>query len=88
MAGMAFDLGSSEIIIIVLIALVLFGGSRLAGLGKSAGRAIREFKEETSGSTSGTDEAAVTGVGPAPDTVPDHEPGPRSETRPDAQAPR
>jgi len=48
MTPMAFDLGSSEIIIIVLIALVLFGGSRIAGLGKGAGRAIREFKEETS----------------------------------------
>jgi sec-independent protein translocase protein TatA len=46
---MAFDLGGSEVIIVVLIALVLFGGSRLAGLGKSAGRAIREFKDETSG---------------------------------------
>lgn len=45
---MAFDLGGSEIIIVVLIALVLFGGSRIAGLGKGAGRAIREFKEETS----------------------------------------
>ncbi|WP_188897014.1 Sec-independent protein translocase subunit TatA/TatB [Microlunatus endophyticus] len=48
---MAFDLGGSEIIIVVLIALVLFGGSRIAGLGKGAGRAIREFKEETSSLT-------------------------------------
>jgi sec-independent protein translocase protein TatA len=35
--------------LIVVVALLLFGGSRLAGLGKSAGRAIKEFKEETSG---------------------------------------
>ncbi|QGN34049.1 twin-arginine translocase TatA/TatE family subunit [Microlunatus sp. Gsoil 973] len=34
---------------IVVVALLLFGGTRLAGLGKSAGRAIKEFKEETSG---------------------------------------
>lgn len=47
MAPLAFDLGSSELLIILVIALVLFGGSRLAGLGKSAGRAIREFKDET-----------------------------------------
>lgn len=36
-----------EWVIIALVALLLFGGSRLAGIGKSAGRAIREFKEET-----------------------------------------
>ena len=29
--------------------LLLFGGSRLAGLGKSTGRALKEFKEETKG---------------------------------------
>ncbi|WCC79153.1 twin-arginine translocase TatA/TatE family subunit [Cutibacterium equinum] len=37
------------IIIIVFLALILFGGSRIAGVGKGAGRAIREFKEETAG---------------------------------------
>ena len=34
-------------VILAVVALLLFGGTRLAGLGKSAGRAIREFKEET-----------------------------------------
>jgi|SRR5689334_1731945 len=42
-----FGLGPTELIIILVIVLVLFGGARLAGLGKSTGRAIREFKEET-----------------------------------------
>ena len=37
-----------EWIIIAVVAVLLFGGTRLAGLGKSAGKAIREFKEETS----------------------------------------
>lgn len=37
----------SEIVILIIVALLIFGGSRIAGLGKSAGRAIREFKEET-----------------------------------------
>ncbi len=41
--------GGWEWLIILLIALLLFGGSRLAGIGKSSGRAIREFKEETRG---------------------------------------
>lgn len=62
---MAFDLGSSEIIIIVLIALVLFGGSRIAGLGKGAGRAIREFKEETSSIAAAAAEQAAGRPAPA-----------------------
>ena len=43
-----FGLGPTELIIILAIILLLFGGSRLAGIGKSSGRALREFKEETS----------------------------------------
>ena len=35
-----------EWIILVVIVVLLLGGSRLAGLGKGAGKAIREFKEE------------------------------------------
>jgi len=35
-----------ELLIILGIALLLFGGSRLAGLGKGVGRSIREFKSE------------------------------------------
>jgi sec-independent protein translocase protein TatA len=40
-------LGVPELLIILAVVLLLFGGSRLAGIGKSSGRAIREFKEET-----------------------------------------
>jgi sec-independent protein translocase protein TatA len=49
MTSMALPIGPTELIIILVIILVLFGGARLAGLGKSTGRAIREFKEETKG---------------------------------------
>ena len=35
-----------EWVILLVVALLLFGGSRVAGMGKGAGRAIREFKEE------------------------------------------
>lgn len=41
------SLGPTELLIILALALLLFGGSRLAGVGKASGRAIREFKEET-----------------------------------------
>ncbi len=42
-----FGLGVPELLIILAVVLLLFGGARLAGLGKSTGRALREFKEET-----------------------------------------
>ena len=40
------NIGVMELAVILLLALLLFGGSRLAGLGKGVGRSIREFKEE------------------------------------------
>lgn len=36
--------GMGELIVIFLIVLVLFGGSKISGLGKSLGTAISEFK--------------------------------------------
>ena len=47
MTPLIFNLGPMELVIILVIVLLLFGGSRLAGLGKSTGRALKEFKEET-----------------------------------------
>lgn len=49
--------GGAEWIVLIVVALLLFGGTRLAGIGKGAGRAIREFKEETQ-SLSGAEKAA------------------------------
>lgn len=47
MSPLILGLGVPEMIIILAVVLLLFGGSKLAGLGKSTGRALREFKEET-----------------------------------------
>ena len=38
-------LGTTEIILIVVLALVLFGGSKLAGVGKALGTSIKDFKK-------------------------------------------
>lgn len=39
-------IGTTELLIILIIALVLFGGSRVAGLGKALGTSLREFRSE------------------------------------------
>lgn len=39
-------LGTTEIILIVVLALVLFGGGKLAGVGKALGKSIKDFKAE------------------------------------------
>ncbi|WOP18345.1 twin-arginine translocase TatA/TatE family subunit [Raineyella sp. LH-20] len=62
-------LGGPELLIILAIVLLLFGGTRLAGLGKSTGRAIREFKEETKGVRGETKAVGSADVKPAADEV-------------------
>jgi sec-independent protein translocase protein TatA len=49
MLPLVLGLGVPELLIILAVVLLLFGGARLAGIGKSTGRAIKEFKEETKG---------------------------------------
>lgn len=39
-------LGTTEIILVVVLALVLFGGGKLAGVGKALGKSIKDFKNE------------------------------------------
>ncbi len=43
------NLGMPEIILILVVALLFFGPSRLPSLGKSVGEAIRGFKKGISG---------------------------------------
>ena len=42
-----FNMQGWEWVILIVLALLIFGGTRLAGAGKNAGRALREFKDET-----------------------------------------
>ncbi len=43
------NIGPLEIVIVLIIALIVFGPKRLPELGSSLGRGIREFKETISG---------------------------------------
>lgn len=38
--------GVTEIILILVLALVVFGGGKLAGVGKALGQSIHDFKKE------------------------------------------
>ncbi len=41
---MPFGLGTSELVIILVIALLVFGAKRLPEIGSSVGKGIRDFK--------------------------------------------
>jgi sec-independent protein translocase protein TatA len=43
-----FGIGLQELIIVLVIALVIFGGKKLPEVGSGLGKAIREFKRGTS----------------------------------------
>ena len=45
------NIGLPEIIIVLVIALIIFGPKRLPELGNSLGRGIREFRGSVSGET-------------------------------------
>jgi sec-independent protein translocase protein TatA len=50
------NIGPMEIIVVLIIALVVFGPKRLPELGKSLGKGIQEFKGTISGESTGSDE--------------------------------
>lgn len=76
------SMGGWEWVILALIALLLFGGSRLAGIGKSTGKAIREFKEETASlrSTPAEPVPPVTTT-PPPQTASPADPEPNTDAK-------
>ncbi len=41
------NLGPTELIIILVIVLIIFGAGRLAGIGGALGKSVREFKDAT-----------------------------------------
>lgn len=87
MNPLVLGLGVPELLIILAVVLLLFGGARLAGIGKSTGRAIKEFKEETRGLKE-ADKPAEAGPPPAVGTDATYRQPPASTTDPAGSDPR
>jgi sec-independent protein translocase protein TatA len=48
------NIGTGEIILLLLLALLLFGAKRLPEIGRSLGTGMREFKDSVTGKTPDT----------------------------------
>ena len=46
---MPFGIGVWEILVLMLVALLIFGPKRLPEMGRSLGRGLREFKDSVTG---------------------------------------
>lgn len=62
--GMFSNIGLSGIIMIVILALILFGPNKLPDLGRAAGRTLREFKNATNGLMSSEEPAPAKATAP------------------------
>jgi sec-independent protein translocase protein TatA len=53
------NIGPTELIIVLVIVLLIFGPKRLPGLGKQLGSGMREFKDSITGKDKDDDQAAA-----------------------------
>ena len=65
------NIGPLEIVIVLIIALVVFGPKRLPELGRSLGKGIREFRGSISGRHDDEDEQPPQEIGAADDEADD-----------------
>ncbi len=54
-----FDIGAPELVLILIIVLVLFGGKKIPELTRSIGESIREFKKGMNGDEKTKEKASV-----------------------------
>jgi sec-independent protein translocase protein TatA len=58
------DIGFPEFVVILVIALLVFGPGRLPEMGRSVGRALREFRQAIRGGVPGTPKESESGLPP------------------------
>lgn len=75
-------LGWQEIIVILIIVLILFGGRKIPELARGIGRGLREFKREVQGARQDFDEAVRTAESEEPPPEP-----PRPKKKPSPAPP-
>lgn len=75
MGSMLGNIGPLEIIVVLIIALIVFGPKRLPELGSSLGRGIREFRNTVTGEKEDDDEPEVKAIrATTPPTAPVEQP--------------
>jgi sec-independent protein translocase protein TatA len=74
---------TTDLIIVLVIVLLIFGPKRLPGLGRALGGGLREFKDSITGDSKSDEESERSGL-PAGDAAPSQ---PRSSGSPTEAAP-
>jgi sec-independent protein translocase protein TatA len=62
------NIGTGEIVLLLLLALLLFGAKRLPEIGRSLGSGMREFKDSVTGK--GDTHTELPAASPEPDAAP------------------
>jgi sec-independent protein translocase protein TatA len=60
---------TTDLIVVLLIVLLIFGPKRLPGLGKQLGQGLREFKESITGDSKSDDAEERPAIGPVESTA-------------------
>lgn len=76
------DIGFPELLVILVIALLVFGPSKLPDMGRSLGRALREFRDAMRGESLPSDGSGSRQRPLAGDSPDQTEPGTRPDRRP------
>jgi sec-independent protein translocase protein TatA len=61
---MVMRFGALEIGLIIVLAIILFGGAKISGLGKALGKSIKDFRSEVKDDTPAVPAPPVEEAGP------------------------